>query len=279
MSIQQKDSAEWGSSYRLVAAEKWKAKSAAMGRAVTEALVEYASPQPGMHVLDVASGTGEPAISLADRVGREGRVIALDLSSDLLEIAAKRAQQRGFENLYLHQGDAQALPFADSIFDLATSRFGVMFFSDIQKALRELHRVLRPGARACFTAWGPFEQPYWQSTIGVVARRLGGPIIAEGHDPFRFGEPGSLSSEMKRAGFVELEEQTRSLPWPWPGPPEEMWEQVQAVAAPFRPLLSRVPKDLWPSVTAEVMREVGKFADERGVHFEAVVVMASGVKR
>src|SRR5438445_666402 len=50
---------QWGASYRLIAAEKWKAKSAAMGRAATEALVEYAGPQPGMNILDLATGTGE----------------------------------------------------------------------------------------------------------------------------------------------------------------------------------------------------------------------------
>ena len=56
---------QWGASYRLIAVEKWKMKSAAMGRAATDALVEYARPQQGMHVLDLASGTGEPGISLA----------------------------------------------------------------------------------------------------------------------------------------------------------------------------------------------------------------------
>src|SRR5262249_19931082 len=177
MNIKSKNSTEWGSSYGLVAAEKWKAKSAAMGRAVTEALVDYARPKPGMRVLDLASGTGEPAISLADRVGPEGSVAALDLSVELLAIAEKRAQQRGLKNVHFHPADAPDLPFADESFDLATSRFGVMFFADVQTALRELYRVLRPGARACFAAWGPFEQPYWQSTVGVVARHVGGPAV------------------------------------------------------------------------------------------------------
>src|SRR5437879_12418075 len=75
----------WGSQHRLVAAEKWKAKSAAMGQAVTDVLLECAHPKPGMNVLDLASGTGEPAISLALRVGAAGHVTALDLSADLLD--------------------------------------------------------------------------------------------------------------------------------------------------------------------------------------------------
>ena len=85
--------APWSSHYRLVASEKWKAKSAAMGHAVTEALVEYSCPLPGMAVLDLASGTGEPAITLAERVGPRGSVAAVDQSAELLEIAATGAAQ------------------------------------------------------------------------------------------------------------------------------------------------------------------------------------------
>ena len=133
----------WGTSHRLVASAKWKAKSAVMGKAVTEALLEYAQPRPGMRVLDLASGTGEPAISIALRVGAQGRVTALDLSAELLEMATRRAQERGVDNFSTKQADAQALPFEDDCFDLATCRFGVMFFPDAVLALRELHRVLR----------------------------------------------------------------------------------------------------------------------------------------
>src|SRR5512142_2263244 len=188
----------WGNQYRLVASEKWKAKSAAMGTPVTEALVEYACPLPAMRVLDLASGTGEPAISLAMRVGPEGSVTALDLSQDLLEIAEKRARSRGLKNFSTQQGDAHSLPFPDDTFDLGTSRFGVMFFRDPRKALGELRRVLRSGARACILAWGPFDQPYWKSMMGVVHRHVGGPLLPpDGPDPFRFAEPGSLSQVLR----------------------------------------------------------------------------------
>src|SRR5579864_7674560 len=99
----------WGSHYRLVASEKWKAKSAAMGQHVTEALVEYARPTSGMCVLDLASGTGEPAISLAMRIGEQGHVTALDLSDDLLEIARRRADSRGLKNFTTQRADAHSL--------------------------------------------------------------------------------------------------------------------------------------------------------------------------
>jgi SAM-dependent methyltransferase len=270
---------QWGSSYRLIASEKWKAKSAAMGRDVTDALVEYAQPKLGMKVLDLASGTGEPAISLAARVGSEGHVSALDLSSELLAIATERAQQRGLTNFSTQQADAQQLPFSDQSFDLVTSRFGVMFFQDCEKAFREVHHVLKPGARACFLAWGPFKQPYWSSMIGVVLKHVGGPaIVPGGPDPFKFAEPGSLSSMLRKAGFGNVEEETKTLPWTWPGTAEEVWEQAQAVATPFLPLLQRIREEKRDEINHAVIAEIQQYTDGDRIKFGAVVVLASGMR-
>lgn len=270
---------DWGNQYRLVASEKWKAKSAAMGQPVTDALVEYARPAAGMRVLDLASGTGEPAISLAMRVGPQGQVTALDMSADLLDIAEKRARARQLTNFTTQKADAHSLPFAENTFDLGTSRFGVMFFREPEKALAELKRVLRPGARACFLAWGSSEQPYWQSMMGVVHRNVGGPLLQpDGPNPFRFAEPGSLSGVLRAAGFDSVEEETVTLPWTWPGPVEEVWEQAKAVAVPFRPMLDRVPADRWPQIDAEVHEAVARYSDGEKIAFGASVVLASGKK-
>jgi len=279
MTSQPESEPSWGSQYRLVASEKWKAKSAAMGQPVTDALVDYAKPAAGMQVLDLASGTGEPAISLALRVGAHGHVTALDLSAELLEIAAQRAQARGLQNFTTHAGDAHSLSFPDSSFDLATSRFGVMFFRDPDQAFRELLRVLRPGARACFLAWGSFDQPYWQTMMGVVHRHVGGPLLPpNGPNPFRYAEPGSLPARMRAAGFRNVEEETRTLPWTWPGSVEEVWEQARGVAVPFRPMLDRVPADKWPQINAEVHDAVRRYSDGAKIAFGASVVLASGKK-
>ncbi len=269
----------WDASYRLIAAEKWKAKSASMGRAVTEALVDYACPVPGMKVLDLASGTGEPAISLAARVGPQGHVTALDLSADLLAIADQRARARELTNFSTRQADAHLLPFPQESFDLSTCRFGVMFFADCDRALGELHRVLKPGGRACFLAWGPFEQPYWSSTMAIVHRHVGGSLMAPGGpNMFRFAEPHSLSQRLLHAGFTQVEEESKTLPWTWPGPPEEVWEYVQSVSIPFRPLLARVPAEKWSEIHSEVHDAIGKYFDGQSVKFGVTVVLASGRK-
>ncbi len=271
--------ADWGNPYRLVASEKWRAKSAAMGQPVTDALVEYAQPSPGMRVLDVASGTVEPAISLASPVGEQGHVTATDVSAGLLEIAAKRGQTRGLKNLTTQVADAHKLPFPDNSFDLATSRFGVMFFDDPIGALQESRRVLRPGARACFLVWGSIEQSHWQSMMGVVHRHVGGPQVQpDGPDPFKFSQPGSLSAIFRSAGFTAVEEETKTLPRTWPGSVEELWEYSQSVSVPFRPMLERVPAEKWPQIHAEVHAAMRQYWDGEKVAFGVSVVQGSGRK-
>lgn len=105
-----------------------------MGSATTMALVEYSRPPPGMRVLDLASGTGEPGITLAQRVGPRGSVIAVDQSLELLDIAAQRARRnKKLLNITTQQADVHQMPFVDQSFDLASCRFGVMFFSDAQR--------------------------------------------------------------------------------------------------------------------------------------------------
>jgi len=268
--------APWGSSFRLVAAEKWKAKSAALGKAVTEALIEYSRPSPDMRVLDLASGTGEPGISLAQRVP-QGSVTAVDQSSELLDIAAKRARDKNLLNFTTQQADAHQLPFADRSFDLATCRFGVMFFTDAKRALAELRRVLKPGARGCFVAWGPIEQPYWQTTMKIVHRHVGGAMLEPGGaSPFRFSAAGSLSAVLTASGFHEVEESTRNLPWTWPGDAEEAFEYFCAVSAPFRPMLERVPAEQWPTIRAEAKAAIERYRVGDEIRFGADVVLASG---
>jgi SAM-dependent methyltransferase len=203
----------------------------------------------------------------------------VDLSRELLDIAAQRARERGLTNFVTQQADVHALPFRDNAFDVAASRFGVMFFADTIKALREISRVLKPGARACFVAWGPLErQPYF-APIRIVAKHVGGPIIPPGgQDPFRFAQPGSLSASLRSAGVAAVKEELRTVPWAWPGPVEEVWEYQRSVSAPFRGLLDRVPANKWDAISAEVCSFLGKYVEGGRVNFGAELVFASGSK-
>jgi ubiquinone/menaquinone biosynthesis C-methylase UbiE len=273
------ESPPWGSAFRVAASQKWRRQSAAMGAGVTQAIVQLAAARPGIQVLDLACGTGEPAISLASQVGPQGRVIGIDINPELLEVARGRAQQRTLSNIEFREADAHSLPFASESFDLVTSRFGVMFFDDIARALDEAHRVLRPHGRIALLAWGPFEQPYFLSTVAIVRRHLPASTLEPGTlNMFRFSQPGSLTADLKQAGFTRIKERTVTVPWSWPGPPKEVWGYFREITVPFRPLLSSIPPDKTEQVNAEVVAAVSRHYDGKQVNFTADVVLASAEK-
>jgi ubiquinone/menaquinone biosynthesis C-methylase UbiE len=249
-----------------------------MGRDMTHAIVEAAQVGPGMRVLDVACGTGEPAISLASLVG-SGQVVAVDLSPGPLKIAAERAAQRGLANVSFQQADAHNLPFPDSSFHRITSRLGVMFFSDLPQALAEMLRVLKPGGKAVLLVWGPMDQPYFTATIGTVLRLLPGAAVPEqGRKMFALGRAAALSQTLKQAGFPSVEEQLVTVPWIWPGTPEELWEYFQDVSVPFAPLLQSIPAERRAEIDAEVLRSIAGYYDGASVKFTAMVNIAVAVK-
>jgi ubiquinone/menaquinone biosynthesis C-methylase UbiE len=269
---------DWNSFGRATASQKWRKQSAAMGRDMTRAIVEAAQVTPGMRVLDIACGTGEPAISLAALVG-SGEVIGVDLSSAPLKIAAERAAERGLANTSFQQADAHQLPFPGNSFDRITSRLGVMFFSDLPQAATEMHRVLKPGGKAVLLVWGPIDQPYFTATIGTVLRLLPGAVVPDsGNRMFALGSTGVLPQTLKQAGFSGVDEQLVTVPWTWPGTPQEVWDYFQEVTVPFAPLLQSIPAERRPEIDAEVLRSISRYYDGSSVKFTATVNIAVAAK-
>src|SRR5258708_1694939 len=140
---------------------------------VTQALVDAAAPQPGMRILDLASGTGEPSLSLARLVAPTGTVTATDLSEGMLAALRSNAADEGVTNIETRVCDAQEMPFSDAAFDMVTSRFGVMFFVEIDRARAEIRRVIKPSGRIAFLVWGPpAPGSYFGTTAMPFIKRL-----------------------------------------------------------------------------------------------------------
>jgi ubiquinone/menaquinone biosynthesis C-methylase UbiE len=269
----------WNSFGRANASQKWRRQSAAMGSDMTRAIIEAAQVQPGMRMLDIACGTGEPAISLAAGLAGTGEVIGVDLSPGPLKIAEDRAAHRGVANVTFQQADAHHLTFADNSFDCITSRLGVMFFSDLPRALSEMHRVLKPAGRATLLVWGSMDQPYFRTTIGTVLRMLPGSVVPEsGRRMFALGREGALSEAMQRAGFSHAKEQVMTVPWTWMGTPEEVWEYFQDVAVPFSSFLQSIPAERRTAIDAEVLKAISHYYDGTSIQFTATVNIAVAVK-
>ncbi|HZU42098.1 MAG TPA: methyltransferase domain-containing protein [Terriglobales bacterium] len=269
---------DWNCFARTNAAQRWRKQSATMGRQMTEAIVEEVRVDPGMKVLDVACGTGEPAISLAGLVGESGHVVGIDISGEPLKLAVQRAQQRGLSNIEFRQGDAHELPFPDHSFDRISSRLGVMFFGDLPRAFREMHRVLRPAGRIALLVWGPMQQPYFESTALTIVNMIPGAKIPEAATAmFRFGDAGVLKGGLEGAGFREVEEKLRTVDWTWPGTPEEVWEYFQQATVPFRPLLQGIPEEQRERVNQAVLEQIRKYYDGTKINFTATARIATGI--
>jgi len=271
---------EWGDARTIAAWRKWDLQHQITTRHATLAIVEAAQVKPGIEVLDLASGSGEPALTLAEAVRPSGQVAATDLVPEMLRIAEENAKQRGLTNIAFRQADAEALPFPDERFDVVTCRFGVMYFPNLAQALREIRRVLKPGGRVAFAALGPFEQnPYCTSTIGVFRKYVQLPPPEPGApDPFKFAQAGTLSAALHQASFHHVQEESRTIPWQFPGTVEQAWEYIRDRGAPFRRLFESLAPERREEVVREVLQEIRQYSDGQQVSFPFVIVLASGLR-
>ena len=163
-----------------------------------------AAPEPGERCLDIGCGCGQSSLELADRIGRTGRVVGLDISRPMLEVARGRAAKAGLSGVQFVEADAQTYAFEPAAFDLLYSRFGVMFFADPAAAFANLGTALRPGGRLAFVCWRPLaENPWMGVPLKAAMSRLAPPPppdpLAPG--PFAFADPERIASVLAAAGF------------------------------------------------------------------------------
>ncbi|WAC57589.1 methyltransferase domain-containing protein [Gordonia sp. SL306] len=179
---------------------------------LTSRIRSAAEPLNGHTVLELGSGTGELAAQFADWVGPDGTVTASDVAPSMNEV--QRARLADVLNARVAADvDVHELPFVAHSFDTVVFRMGLMMASDPDRALREIHRVLRPGGRFVTAVWGPFTENPWLTTVGMGAMSLGlvcgGPPINPG-EPFSLPDPHDLRGRFTDAGFVDIDVQTLS---------------------------------------------------------------------
>ena len=270
---------EWTEEATVSAWRKWHAKMAAFTRGVTEAILEAAQLRAGMRVLDLASGVGDPSLSIAEAVGPSGHVTATDLGPGMIGLAEELARARGLRNIDFRVADVEALPFPDESFDLVTCRFGVMFFPDQLKAFRECLRVLKRGGRVAFVVWGKREQAFLGTTVGILTKYVEmPPPDPDAPHAFMFGERGLLKSKLEAAGFAQVSEEVRTVPGRWAGSPEEYWQQFTEVAAPFRPLVAKLTSETRAKAEAEIFAGLRKLSDGSTITLPLEIVVGTGIR-
>jgi len=167
--------------------------------------VERLSLRAGSTVLDVGCGTGASAVPAAEIVGPSGSVIGVDLAEKLLEQARAKATQRHLQNVTFRLGDMTDLGFPDGHFDAIVSVFSVFFVPDMEAAVRELWRMVKPGGKLAITIWGPnrFEPIY---TVWREAVRAERPDLYMAFNPWdRITSPDQLRQILKSGGVVDAE--------------------------------------------------------------------------
>lgn len=271
---------EWLDDATCDAWRRWHDKSVVFWRELTEHQLAAANLAPGQRVLDLASGTGDPAIDVARSVGPSGHVVVTDLAPQMLAIARENAARAGLANLSYEVVDAHTMPFPDGSFDRVTCRLGVMFFWNCKQALAEIRRVLKPGGVASFVCWGPISgNEYMQLATGAFSKRqpLPPPLPGAPH-PARFGAPGSLSAELRTAGFARWTEKSVTVTQHWPGTPEEMWTRQYEVSAPMRPYFNSFAPDIRAECIQETIAGFAKHYNGREVVLQSAIVVATATK-
>ena len=217
-------------------------------------LIELAAIRPGMWVLDVATGPGEPALTIARRVGPRGLVAGVDFSPTMLRGARARARALGVRNAQFHEMDAERLTFESLTFDRVVCRFGLMLMPDAERALGEMHRVLVPGGRVAVAIWSAESKV---NTLGIVRRAL------ERHDAFhpppgapdffRFGNAGAMEQALRAAGFRQVRTERMTVGWVFNNP-EEFWDSMKKGPS-LRRALAKVSPAVRRAVRADAIRQ------------------------
>ncbi len=238
-------------------------------------LVALAVLPPGAQVLDIATGTGWAALAAAQHVGPTGRVLGVDLSPEMLERARQKAAAAGLTNVEFRAGDAERLDVADQRFDVVLCASALMILPDMLAALREWHRVLKPGGQVGFSGFGPtFLQPLrdlWEARL-----RQYGVSVPTASPNQRLEEPVTCRRLLHEAGFVQTEVQSEQLGYYF-RTVEEYWEEVWASQRRMD-VLQLAPAQR-EQFKAENLAEVRALATAQGIWRDGAVHFARGWKR
>jgi SAM-dependent methyltransferase len=155
---------------------------------------------PGQRVLDVACGTGVLSREVASHVGERGWVVGLDPSPGMLAVARRRNPEIAWR-----EGTAEALPYPDASFDAVVSQFGLMFFADRLRALREMVRVLRSGGRMAIAVWDSLDtMPPYAALVALLERLAGSEVAGALRAPFVLGSREDLAALFSEAGVADV---------------------------------------------------------------------------
>ena len=266
------------------AAAGWERSADWYGRnfaAAFEGLCRGAGAAPGKRLLDVACGAGQPALRLAALAGPPGSVVAIDLSSEMLAVAARQARAAGLYNLEFLQMGAESLGFPDGSFDGISCGFALMFCPDPVRAAAEMRRVLVPGGRVAVVVWDQLSLcPYLKTLFAAVSQFFPPAPPADPKAPggFRLSPPGELEAVLQAAGLSDVGVESLPLELEFSSL-EEYWQMTLDQAAGLRGRLDTLA-EAERARLGEVMREaLLPFTTDGRIRIGARVLLGTGTRR
>lgn len=247
---------------------------------VTEALVDAAQIGEGQTVLDIATGPGEPALSLATLVGPSGRVFGIDPVGGMVAAARRAADQMGVGNVQFEVASADRLPFSDGTFDAVVSRFGAMFFASPTAGIGEMLRVLKPGRKLAMAVWHVAEANPFFTTVsrGMDQYFASPPPEPDAADAFRFASPGKLQKVLHEAGASALAEYLLRFAIQAPIPVENFFTLRCEMSERLREKFAALSADHLHDVKSQAMAALREYSTDQGMSFPAEVLIVSGSK-
>jgi SAM-dependent methyltransferase len=258
--------------------EKWDSVITSQLGPVGAAMIERLDIALDQHHLDIASGTGEPGLSIA-RLSPTGRVVLTDLVAEMLDVAERSARTEGIANIETEVCSADDLPFDDASFDTVSVRFGYMFFPDMSRATAEFARVLKPGGRLCSSVWvKPEENPWTVIAMQAIATEIAmAPPDPDGPNMFRCAPSGFVGALYEAAGLrdvaewdVDVELVTRS--------PAQYWEVISEHVSVAVAALQQVDEPARDRIRARAVAQVSTFAKDGEVRVPGVARCIVGTK-
>lgn len=265
------------------AAGAWHRWGPTLGRwlgPATETMLDLAGVGAGSRVLDVAAGAGEQTLAAARRVGPDGRVVATDIASNILELAAASAREAGLANVETQVVDGEALHgLGEGGFDAVISRVGLIYFPDQQRALGGMRHVLKPdGAVAAIVYSTAESNPFFSIPVSVIRRRAQLPPPAPGQPgPFSLGGPGVIEAAFAEAGLRDIQVRTVAAPLRMSSAAECVRferESFGALHQMMSGLSAAEQEDTW----GEIERELGQFEAGGGFEGPCEMVVAAGAR-
>ncbi|MGZ4958368.1 MAG: class I SAM-dependent methyltransferase [Methylomonas sp.] len=234
--------------------------------------VDRIALRPGESVLDVCSGSGGSALPAAEQVGPRGKVIAADLAERLIALAEAKAGTQKLENIEFRVADMLDLGYADDSFDAVVCVFGIFFVPDMNAAVKELLRMVKPGGRLAITTWGPnlFEpanSAFWQA---IQTER---PELHRAFNPWdRISEPDGLRQMLTQAGVQNIDILVESGTHPL-NEPEDWWKI--AMGSGYRGTLEQLAPDTFKRVRQS---NLSRLFEEQVTAIETNVIYATATK-